>query len=678
VVPCLGDVVNFETTVSIWTDQDRLNVRSIISGGTEYTKGNTDLPDYQFGLIEPLVYLDTPATDCLFLDSTSACICRNSCPTDVDEERVIDQLEREAIERQAQEEEDARNAIIRKEFQGTLMPSLLGTTSEDLAAFLETNSETLKAAIVAALADVWGIHRDNVTITTLEMDGEGINLEVAGHVVAPASLFTSPGSPLATNGGTITVDIDASSGAELSAFLAALKRVIAEEVHNKLVNSLADRLADACSTAACQALLDPLTKLANTYEMPKALLDSICPDNTCGTAEEIMTMLNNADMHPLSKQGTALAADALVAIKEAIAAGLAGADLSALPSEVLDVLDVAGNLNDAGNNNLPVADWYNSPRDFVVGAQRPENDLRMLTNTMNIQPLKDALTAGMAGLGMMVRAKDMDVALALEEDRRRATGDPSHLEVDFTYEAYCLVDSTADCMFSESDAFYTVVRNELNRIVNLFGIVTHECFDLSTGWSESCLVTYGNKWLKDNNSNKERLTAHLNELLECTYLGRGQDGECYEESDEADTLVANTVSATTLPASEESSSASMLPIIAGAAAGVVVLAVIIIVVMVRRRKQGGSGKKADDRTVVAFENPMYDDPSQQAAQPDYESAGDHVHEEGLYDEPAFSNLDKSNPVYQSTEGIDAGGDAGYLEDGAAEEGGYLDVAPEDE
>lgn len=676
-MPCLGDVVNFETTVSIWTDQDRLNVRSIVSGGTEYTKGNTDLPDYQFGLIKQLVYLDTPATDCLFLDSTSACICRNSCPTNVDEERLIDQQEREAVERQAQEEEDARNAIIRKEFQGTLMPSLLGTTSEDLAAYLETNSDSLKAAIVAALADAWGIHQDNVTITTLEMDGQGINLSVAGHVVAPASLFTSPGSPLATNGGTITVDIDASSGAELSAFLAALKRVIAEEVHNKLVSSLADRLADACSADACQALLDPLTQLANIYEMPKALLESICPSNACGTAEEIMTMLNNLEMHPLSKQGTALSAAALSAAKAAIAAGLAGADLSALPSEVLEVLDVAGNLNDAGNNNLPLAGWYNSPRDIVVGAQRPENDLLMLTNTMNLQPLKDALTEGIAGLGMIVRAKDMDVALALEDDRRRAAGDPSHLEVDFTYEAYCPVGSNTDCTFSESDVFYNDVRNELNRIVNLFEIVTHECFDFSTGWSESCLVAYGNKWMADNNSNKEGLTAHLNELLECTYLGRGQDGECYKKDTEGNTLVTNTVSATTLPASKESS-ASMLPIIAGAVAGVVVVAVIIIVVMVRRKKQGGSSKKADDRTVVAFENPMYDDPSQQAVQPQYESAGDHVHEEGLYDEPAFSNMDKSNPLYQSTEGMDGGGDAGYLEDGAVEEGGYLDVAPEDE
>jgi len=262
-------------------------------------------------------------------------------------------------------------------------------------------------------------------------------------------------------------------------------------------------------------------------------------------------------------------------------------------------------------------------------------------------------------------------------------GDPSHLEVDFSYEAFCLAASQSDCTFDSSDPLYSEVQAELNRIANLYEIQTHQCFGFSTGWSESCLVAYGNQWMIDNKSNKEGLTAHLNELLECTYLGRDQSGECYEKNDEdvKNALVSGSVGQTSEPSAEASEdSASMIPIIAGVVGGVVVLLVIVVIVVMRRKKQGGgSGKKADDRTVVAFENPMYDDPAQQAAQPDYEMAAEHTQEEGLYDEPAFTGTnDKANPMYQSNEALNQGDDAGYLEDVGNEGGGYLDVAPEDE
>merc|ERR1712195_165518 len=95
----------------------------------------------------------------------------------------------------------------------------------------------------------------------------------------------------------------------------------------------------------------------------------------------------------------------------------------------------------------------------------------------------------------------------------------------------------------------------------------------------------------------------------------------------------------------------IIPIAAGAG-GVIVILIVIIVVMSGGNNDGGSNA-GPGTSVVAFENPMYDDPSNNdRANPvfDEEQGGS---DEGLYDEPAFN-------------------DAG---DGA---GGYLDVEPDEE
>ena len=85
-------------------------------------------------------------------------------------------------------------------------------------------------------------------------------------------------------------------------------------------------------------------------------------------------------------------------------------------------------------------------------------------------------------------------------------------------------------------------------------------------------------------------------------------------------------------------------------------------------KNAAASRKAD-RTVVAFENPMYADGNAGGqAQYDAPDAGG----EGLYDEPAFNAgaANKSNPMYESTEDLAGGADGD-------DDGGYLDVAPDE-
>jgi len=103
---------------------------------------------------------------------------------------------------------------------------------------------------------------------------------------------------------------------------------------------------------------------------------------------------------------------------------------------------------------------------------------------------------------------------------------------------------------------------------------------------------------------------------------------------------------------------------------VVVLLIVIGGVAAYALTRGGgdaNAKGAGDRTVVAFANPMYDDPNSGGgggnAAP-YEEGKD---DQGLYDEPSFqeNSADKSNPMYASNEDVSAGA-------------GYLDVQPDDD
>ena len=109
----------------------------------------------------------------------------------------------------------------------------------------------------------------------------------------------------------------------------------------------------------------------------------------------------------------------------------------------------------------------------------------------------------------------------------------------------------------------------------------------------------------------------------------------------------------------------VIPILAGAGAVVVLLLVVIVIVSTGGGGGGGGGgddSRPGDASVVAFENPMYDDPGAAPRQNPIAGADDEDEDGGLYDEPAF-NADEAAAA--------AGEDA-------AEGGGYLDVEPDEE
>ncbi len=101
--------------------------------------------------------------------------------------------------------------------------------------------------------------------------------------------------------------------------------------------------------------------------------------------------------------------------------------------------------------------------------------------------------------------------------------------------------------------------------------------------------------------------------------------------------------------------------------------IVIIVIIVRRRDvQDRTSPK--DRTVVAFENPMYDTASKRQTEVTIHETATEEQHEGLYDEPAFkAKIDRENPLFHSTEDL-----TGEGTDGANNNAGYAMMSHEEE
>jgi hypothetical protein len=154
-----------------------------------------------------------------------------------------------------------------------------------------------------------------------------------------------------------------------------------------------------------------------------------------------------------------------------------------------------------------------------------------------------------------------------------------------------------------------------------------------------------------------------------------------------------TVAATTTPVSVDTAASSAAAgsgaaLFGAAAGGGIILIVIIVIIVVRKRRGTPNSARKPERSVVAFENPMYDNMNNanNTAQPTYDNREGDEANQGLYDEPAFrTETDKENPLYESTDNL-AMEPTPTLRDGNMdvsandEEGGdngYLDVAAEE-
>ena len=354
---------------------------------------------------------------------------------------------------------------------------------------------------------------------------------------------------------------------------------------------------------------------------------------------------------------------------------------------------------------------------MVVGGMLPQSDINRLVDHRNDLPLRTYIAEMLPGTAPIISVVADNTTLTLAastgtadgagaggRDRRDAsendfgTSGQAHtpLAVDLAYvmlvSSDCDAESTGSllCPLAPGTGPYYAVKAALDDIVTSYDIVTAQCYDLVNGNDMDCAVEQAAKALIAALEKNPELTAQekqellrgvLQEVLDCP------SGDCSTNADQQaelnDLITEASVEAEKESKKQQSGSSSgsaagvPMAAVVGAAVGVVLVIVIVVVVVRRRRRP--AGKEAAARTVVAFENPMYDEPTKGGAgAPEalYDDAErDDEHDEGLYDEPAFAQgkeMGKENPMYQSTEDI-LGDD-----DPADEAGGYLDVAPDEE
>lgn len=152
----------------------------------------------------------------------------------------------------------------------------------------------------------------------------------------------------------------------------------------------------------------------------------------------------------------------------------------------------------------------------------------------------------------------------------------------------------------------------------------------------------------------ETVPAIAPEILEGVFASIMLQMSLYARENHLRTLLYN--QPTIAPQASTGDESDIMDIIPYIAAGAAVLLICLIVAVVMISGGNKEETPKNDRSVVSFENPMYDDP---AAVP----AGD-ANDGGLYDEPTFNEGNKDNPTYASNEDT-------------AESGGYLDVEPDD-
>jgi len=154
--------------------------------------------------------------------------------------------------------------------------------------------------------------------------------------------------------------------------------------------------------------------------------------------------------------------------------------------------------------------------------------------------------------------------------------------------------------------------------------------------------------LNNDDSTKEELALLNQALNEANYAVTSLQAMVEMKNEQDRELAAST-------AAELAGALPIIPILAGAGGLILIL---IVIIAVGGGGGGGGGdpyaSRPGDASVVAFENPMYDDPGQNQRQNPI--ADDEEEDGGLYDEPAFN----------------------AEEDDAAAGGGYLDVEPDEE
>jgi len=697
-VPCVNDEAIFLDTVSIWDSLGSVTVAGVSAIGGNFTSA-AQLPIFQFANIINDTYLGSAAmANCPLVTTTGSCYCFTSCGN-TQQNIYQDTIEMQAEQQEAADQEATWNSPIQKSFTITFdVQAMTGLTSNYFPGQFLSNSNN-HADFLTQVANGFASQM-GATPTGLSVAISATVVTVTGSITASTLNFTSPpGTPLATNGGSITVAIEPTGNAPspVNSFTQTAWIVTPAAYVNAVVDSLVAQISASCAPqTSCSGLVAPISAIARIFKTPASALNTICATGAsfCLSQASIATALSAIPSNEWSRYGLDLNTTALNSyigsggsIPTAMSnAGMTSAVNSAFFSAVNTILGNIGQINSgflSANPPYPQTVSFS----FNAGYNLPPNILQMDVNYNNQVNLQNQISTSMTGLSGVQRVLSVSVSLdtTTPEDRRRGTAaSPTSILVAVQYIAYCPNNNAASCS-SPSSSLQTMIEEVVETTLNGYTIVTDPCENITAypSWNLTCYIKELQSDINNDRSvyTPTYVTNLVTTTLSCDYRGQKPTGGCYAPSPTATTDISTVLSSLSYPtssaASTSNSSSTAIGVGVGVGFGVLVLVVLILIVVVRRRgSHRGPNPKSDDRTVVAFENPMYDDPAQKEVNVMYDSgasqyAGVEAHD-GLYDEPAYNqttSVDKSNPLYQSQENIAAQ---------QVEESGYLDVAANEE
>lgn len=563
----------------------------------------------------------------------------------------------------------------------------------------DAGKEAIKESVTDALKEKLGDAEGGTTVTVdkVEVDGSNGNLVVEGSVTGPKKAFMDGDQSPSDVPADGTIDLSAGGLGGADALADVVKKALGDELAEQQEEQF-EREADAAKVGClgdCGPAFDAgeiLARMpgADAEKVVQAVIDADCGNKTTCIEDVIAAAAPGSTADVQEALANALAAVEVddEAINEPASPINALLQLAAIEDQKAAAADLRA------ASDLPAETEMTAPPIVLgEGLGRPSDDYGLIVSPPNSGEFARQITEQLEGFGPIdTILPDMGFELVtIDLPSRRRDVLVEEILVMFKYTTLCTKAQVADgdCGFKKGDADYIAIQGLLDNILNSFVVAPPPCASFETGFDAACLAqaavdayTAAKNAGKSDDEAAAAANAAVKALVECGFLGRNPaTGECVEEDaaalDEVDGLTADAAAAyqkanppTTEGPEGQKSAGSIIPIAAGAAAGLLIIIIIIVVVVVMRGRNTDEREPVDKtpvRSVVAFENPMYDDPGQ-SAEPTYDAGlqGD----EGLYDEPAFTATaqDRNNPMYQSSEDLAE----------EAEESGYLDVAPDEE
>eukprot|EP00730_Choanoeca_flexa_P002447 TRINITY_DN11055_c0_g1_i2.p1 TRINITY_DN11055_c0_g1~~TRINITY_DN11055_c0_g1_i2.p1 ORF type:complete len:854 (+),score=302.59 TRINITY_DN11055_c0_g1_i2:175-2562(+) len=666
--PCSGDDVILEREKSYYffvNDEVPIVPLNAMRYDDNTAITNANLPTYTFdtGMTDRLT-ISPPNDDfnCPYLDVNQNCICINTCPS---ESEALAQNANilNVLKAQAQTELDRRADVETHPFTAT---ANFGVSA--------IQGLTLDTATVATFLG----HVSQLSTTVTSASGTS-SITLSGSITAPRGAFARPSDDIFT---FMTSDGDWTTTLPMLGDddQAALHKMLNAALYMTSVNQALTAGVD-CSTDNL-VLCQHATVIYSLFADGTSTMNTLCPSGSCGESAMIRSTL---DLEMRSNLGKHLSKSALAPIFDMLAAGLANTnpDAAALSTFQTNGATASSIVNSVaapamGSVTLEIASLF------------PDLFRYHLANSRNAEGIQAVLPAILADMGPIVDAMGFDLMFSVDSRRRAVMGDPNTLTTTFNY--------TKAGTSAMSDALKMEVNRRIDTRVSARSVFTDTCLSIETmTFNEQCLAVEAVSNVSPS-AGQPAFVDYIRNRVKCDARGPMPNGDCYGPNPDAD-AIAQRVGADAFAQAQDNTrtagssgsddSGNNVGIIAGAAAGGVVLIAAVAFVLLRRRGGNPAAAKQQDRSVVAFNNPLYDE-SGNVAEEAYDNPvpGD---DGGIYDEPAFNGNAKNNPMYDSndnladeggegyltTEGVPEGGD-GYLEtDPAHHQDGYVDTEPAD-